>query len=285
MDDLTKQLSSFIADLQFEDLPEDVVHETKRVLLDSIGCAIGGLSMKRGKIARKLATRLGGPLESTILGTNDKVSCDNAAFANGELINTLDFDAMCGGHVTPHVVPPALAVAESVGASGKDLILGIVLGHEIGRRIRIGSPEPYQSIPEGPNKGKINWLPVWGYSACTIGAAVSAGKVLNSSQEKLANAIGIAGYFCPPSTVKKWADTTPVAMIKYGSTGWGAKAGVTAALLAEEGYAGNTNIFEGESGFWRYTGNEEWSPEKVVKDLGKRWVSREIIYKQYPCGH
>jgi len=285
MDDLTKQLSSFTTELQFRDLPKGVVHETKRVLLDSIGCAIGGLSMERGKLARDLATRLGGVTESTILGTSKKVSCDNAAFANGEQINALDYDAMSGGHVTPYVLPAPLAVAESVEAPGKDLILAIALGHEIGRRVKAGGEQLYTTITNGPEKGKIKWPSAYGYSACTIGAAVGAGKIMNLSQSKIANAIGIAGYICPPDTMRKWTDTTPVRMIKYGSAGWGAKAGVTAALLADRGYVGDTNLFEGENGFWRYTGNEQWWPERVVKDLGKRWFSQEIMYKQYPSGH
>jgi 2-methylcitrate dehydratase PrpD len=261
-----------------------MVHETKRVLLDSIGCAIGGLSMERGKIARRLATRLGGPPESTILGTSDKVSCDNAAFANGELINALDFDAMCPSHLTPHVLPAPLAVGESVGATGRQVIMAVALGLEIGRRVIAAGRQRYEVTPDGPDAGKLIWPLVAGYSGSTIGAAVGVGKILNFDQKKMANAIGIAGYLCPPNTHRKWTDTAPVAMTKYGSSGWGAKGGVTAALLADEGYVGDSDIFEGDRCFWRYTGSEHWNPDTVVKDLGKKWVSREISYKQYPCG-
>ena len=283
---IAEVLAEFIVRQKFEDLPKDVVHETKRALLDSIGCAIGGLSMDRGKIARKLAARLGGPRESTIIGTGDKVSCENAAFVNGELINALDYDAMIGGHVTPNVLPAVLAVAESVGSSGRDLIVALVLSHEIGKRVRAGGLQlAEETITEGPERGNIKWASCCGYSACTIGAAVGAGKILNLSQEKLAHAIGIAGYICPPNTQRKWTASSPVATMKYGSPGWGAKAGVNAALLAEGGYLGDSDIFEGELGFWRYTGHEKWWPERVVENLGKRWFSREISYKQYPCGH
>jgi len=284
MDTLTNQLASFVTQIQFNDVPEDVIYETKRLLLDSIGCAIGGLSMERGRIARDLATRLGGRPESTIFGTNSKVSCDNAAFANGELINVLDSDAICGGHVTPYVLPSPFAMAESVQASGKELLLAIALSHEIGRRLDAGGQPMYSIIPEGPERGAFKWPSVYGYSAYTIGAAVGAGKIMNLSQEKMANTIGIAGYICPPNTATKWEHTAPVRMIKYGACGWGAKAGVTAALLADEGYVGDTDLFEGDYGFWRYTGSEQWDQEKVVKDLGQRWVCRELIYKQYPSG-
>jgi 2-methylcitrate dehydratase PrpD len=94
----------FVVGIKFEDLPEDVVYETKRVLLDSIGCAIAGITSDKGKISIQLARRLGGPPESSIIGIGDKVSCSNAAFANGELINALDYDAIY--HIPPFVIPP-----------------------------------------------------------------------------------------------------------------------------------------------------------------------------------
>ncbi len=92
MGDLMELLVSFVTKTKFADLPEYIVHETKRALLDCIGCGIGGLRMSRGKICTKIAKKLGGTPESTILGTAGKVSCTNAAFANGELINALDYD-------------------------------------------------------------------------------------------------------------------------------------------------------------------------------------------------
>ena len=116
MDSLSQDIAKFIVETRFEDLPEDVVHEAKRSFLDAIGCAIAGIATEKGKISVALARRLGGPPESSIIGIGDKVSCCNAAFANGELINALDYDAL--PHVQPFVIPPALAAAESVGASG-----------------------------------------------------------------------------------------------------------------------------------------------------------------------
>ena len=100
-----ERLKSFMTEIQFDDLDEDVVHEMKRVLLDSIGCAIAGLTTEQGKIAVKLAKELGGPKESTIIGTSDKVSSVNAAFANGKLINALEFDSLsAGGHDAPCII-------------------------------------------------------------------------------------------------------------------------------------------------------------------------------------
>ena len=120
----TKVLTRFTADTSYEDLPRGVVHETKRVLLDSIGVALASLSTDRGKIALAYARHLGDPSEATILGVGDKVSCRSAAFANGEMISDLDFDVRIrvedwAIHLTPFVVPAPLAVAEREGSSGK----------------------------------------------------------------------------------------------------------------------------------------------------------------------
>jgi 2-methylcitrate dehydratase PrpD len=257
----------------------------KRVILDSIGLAFAGQSTERGKIASRLARRLGGPPESSIIGTGDKVSCVNAAFANGELMNALDFDAVSSkaGHDIPTVVSAALAVAEGIEASGKDLILAIALGIEVSQRLRSAMKGIGIS---GPEDLKVQWPSVHGFSTSVLGAAAGAGKFLNLSRDQISNAIGIAGYICPPSTFMKFLDTAPIRTTKYGSLGWGAEAGVTAALLAELWYTADTDLFNGEYSFWRYIGKgkNEWNMKGLIEGLGKNWLCHEIQYKQYPCG-
>ena len=99
MDTVMEKLVGFARDTGYDDLPQEVVKETKRVLLDSLGCALCGHWMDRGKIAVKVARRLGGVPESSIIGTGNRVSCAVAAFCNGELMNTQDFDAILGNHI------------------------------------------------------------------------------------------------------------------------------------------------------------------------------------------
>ena len=289
MGKITEKLTNFVYRTQFSDLPKDVVRETKHVLLDSIGCAINALSSDNGRISVELAKRLGGLPESSIIGTGDKVSCANAAFANGQLINSMDYDAICAGHDSPTVIAAALALAESVGASGKDLILAIALGHEVDTRIAsaTGVREEWwgfaTTIEDGPDQGKIRFADTDGHARSTFGAAVAAGKILNLSQEQLANAIGIAGSICLPDTLAKWLEVTPHRMTKYGPAGWAAQAGVTSALLAEMDFTGDTTIFEGKRGYWRYTGRLEWNHERVLENLGTEW-KQKITYKHYPGG-
>lgn len=268
MGKICEKLVEFTSKTQFSDLPHDVVHETKRVLLDSIGCAVGALLTDAGKSAVELARRLGGPRESTIIGTSDRVSCANAAFANGELINALDYDAGAVGHDTPYVIGASLGAIESAQASGKDLLLAIALGHEISTRLI---------------RAEGGYREAGGWASATIAAAASSSKVLNLNQEQMANAIGIAGYVCPPNALRKHLDTSPVRMTKYHVSGWGAHGGVISALLAEMGFTGDTDLFEGEECFWKFTGHKQWNAESVLEGLGTKWIHK-ISYKQYPVG-
>jgi 2-methylcitrate dehydratase PrpD len=286
MDDLTKKLAKFAAESQFEDLPGEVVQETKRLLLDSIGCAIGASRMERGRICAELAKKLGGPPESTILGTSTKVSQMNAAFANGELINTLDYDANLGLHMPPFIIPAPLALAEAASASGKALLLSIALGHEIATRIQMAAPPSLGPKKDASGKVEVVYAPVGcGHSTAVFGAALGAGKILNLALEEMANAIGIAGCAGPPSVWRKWTDTVPCAMMKYGPAGFTAEIGLRAALVAEMGYYADKNIFEGDLGYWRFLGFQEWNEAAVIQDLGSKWKCAEISYKKYPCGH
>jgi 2-methylcitrate dehydratase PrpD len=282
---LTQQLADFVVETRYEDLPQAVVHEAKRVLLDSVGCALAGMVAEKGKLSVGMARRLGGPPESFILGTKDKISCAGAAFANGELINALDFDAVLlpAIHVSPFVLPPALALGESTRASGRDLILAAVLGHELSARVASGLSGIRTIVAEGPERGKVRWPAVHGYSANAFGSVASAGKMLNLDADKMANAMGIAGYNAPMQTGAQWHHSGTDALIKYASTGWIAQVGTTAALLAEMGYTGDVTVLDGDLSFWRFAGSERWRPEAVSRDLGERWHILNMRYKPYPC--
>jgi len=165
------------------------------------------------------------------------------------------------------------------------LILSVALGQEIARRLQMATPPPYGPIKDGPDKGKIIFAPVSGHGSAIFGAAVGAGKILDLSSEKMANAIGIAGYAAPPSTFRKWTDTVPCRMTKYGPPGFTAEAGVRSALLANMGYCGDTDIFDGEYCYWRFSGFKEWNKDVVMEEIGSKWRCLEVSYKKYPCGH
>src|SRR3954452_719262 len=121
---IIEELADFTQRSDYPQLPAEVVDECKRLLLDSVGCALAATEEPKGRIGIEYGRLVGGSGdEATIIGTGDRASIFGASFANGELINALDFDSVLPpGHVSPYVLPGALAVAEGTGASGKALI-------------------------------------------------------------------------------------------------------------------------------------------------------------------
>ena len=279
--DLCNELSAFAARTKWEDLPPNVVHDTKMLFLDSVGNALAGGSCVPGKMIINLAQRLGGSPESSIIGGRGKVSPSSAVLANGQLINQLDYDAMPGGHTPPYVIPPALALAESAGASGKALIVAMAVGYEIAARV--GS-----AVSGGPGfdaDGNVKWAQRSGEASIAFGASAGAGKILNLDEKKMANALGVASHLSQVPTWIRYTFAEHRAMSKYGVPGWQNTGSLMAALLAEMGYIGDVTLFDDpEQGFWKFAGYDGWHPSKVLNGIGTEWTCfRHVPYKAFPC--
>ena len=283
MPTVVETLATFAHDTRFDRLPPAVVEESKRLLVDAIGCALGGLSHPKGEIGVKYA-RLQGPgipgEQATVLGTGDRVAAIGAAFANGELINALDFDAILPpGHVSPYVIPCALAAAETGGASGADLLCAVALSHEMSNRI--GKALDYlRDIKDG----KPSPPAVFGYSCTVFGAAAAASKLRGHALPMLTAALGIAGSMSPVNTQWSWSVHMPTATLKYGVAGAVVQAALAATHLAELGHTGDIQILDdGEHGYRRLIGSERWAPERITPGLGEEWYfPNEQSYKPYP---
>lgn len=280
---LIETLAEFVAHTRFEDLPADVVAESRRLLLDSVGCAVGGLIHPKGTIGVEYA-RLQGPgvpgSQATVIGTGDRVSVTAAAFANAELINALDFDAILPpGHVSPYVIPGALAVAEATKASGKDLLCAIAIAHEMSNRI--GKALDYlRDIQDG----KICPPPVHGYSSTVFGATAAIGTVKRYAPALMANALGIAGSTAPVNSQWSFSVHVPTSTVKYAVAGTLANVATNAAMLAELGHTGDIQLFDdAQSGWARMIGSSRWEPDRITPALGKEWrFLAEQSYKPYP---
>ena len=288
MKSITQELLDFVMETDFEDLPETVVHESKRIILDSIGCALAGLSIDKGKVSVALARRLGGPPEASIIGIGDRVSCASAAFANGELIFAMDYCNIIypAVHVSPYVLGALLAVAEYKGSSGKDVILATALAHEVPTRLKYAMEKWRKYSTEGSDKGALVRPAVAGYGASVFGGTVGTGRLLKLDRDRMAHAIGIAGYNVPVPTFGKWSATRSAGMMKFASSGWMCSAEVTAAFLAEMGYTGDQTVLEGDYGFWRFYGSATWDSNEVINKIGEEWRMTKLLwYKPYPaCG-
>jgi len=267
---ITKYLASFVVDTSFNDLPEEVTEHAKVCILDWLGAALAGSPEPPAKIVTSIIRKIGGKKESTIVGTDIKTSCANAALANGVIGHTVELDDIHEEsiiHPAAPVLPAALAVAERDGASGKDLITSIVLGYEV--EIRIGmvlNPSHYQY-----------WHPT---GTCgTFGAAAAAGKVLGLNREKMAHALGVAG------TQASGLIEVFGTMSKPLNAGKAALSGVLAALLAQKNFTSSDAILEAKKGYCRATSKES-NLNKITENLGKRFEIMNNIFKRHAsCGH
>src|SRR5881396_4173566 len=135
---LAERLADFAAALRFEDLPAAAVHEVKRRVIDSVGCALGAWHTEPCAIARRVAARFNATNGATLLGTRHAAPPDWAAFANGCLVRYLDYNDTYLSKEPAHPsdnIPAALAVAEAENADGRGLIVAIALAYEVQCRL------------------------------------------------------------------------------------------------------------------------------------------------------
>lgn len=278
---IVEQLADFTLETEFPRLPAEVVEECKRLLLDSLGCALASVHEPKGRIGIQYGRLIGGTGgDATIIGTGDRASVFGASFANGELINAMDFDAVLPpGHVAPYVLPGALAVGESLGCSGQDLVTAIAVSHEMS--YRFGRAMDYL---RDTKNGKVSPAPVLGFSSTVFGATAAIGKLKGYSSTMLANALGIAGSISPVNTWRSLLAHAPSSTIKYTMAGVVAQSALTAAYMAELGHRGDLQVLDdGEFGYRRFIGSSRWEPDVITKDLGTAWLfPAEHSYKPYP---
>jgi 2-methylcitrate dehydratase PrpD len=276
-DTYTATLANFSSELRFDDLPSSVSHEIKRLLLDTIGCGLGGLGLDKGRMALDLARRAGGRPEATVLGSSPKLPSAMAAFVNGELMNALDYCALQPpAHVTPYVIPSVLAMAEVHHASGKDFLAALTVAHELTCRIA-------HSL--GNLRATAGGFPVrsFGVGCTQFGATAGAARVIGLDTEKMRHALGLAGYHAPVASHVKYNHTVSPGLAKYGPAGWTAQAGVVTAQLAEMGYRGDDTVLDGEYGYWAMNGSQTCDWDKLTAGLGSEWSFQAIGYKFWPC--
>lgn len=275
-DSATTTFSDYCAAVRYEDLPPEVVHETKRLILDTLGCGLGGYEVEKGKIGVALVKAMGGTGEASIVGMRGKFPMAQAAFGNGELMHALDWcSVQAPSHVSPYVLPPVLAVAEARRKSGKDLITAMALASEVSGRLGtvIGG---LRATPGGFPRT------VWGISSNQIGGTAGVGNLLGFDGQKMLHALGVSGYFAPLATHVKYNHTIEVGYPKYGPSGWMAQGAVTSAVLVEMGYRGDTTFLEGEHGFYPQNGAQAWNAPKLTEKLGQEWVFLHVGYKRWP---
>lgn len=271
---VTERLARFVVETRYTDLPPDAIEQGKRALLDTIGVSLAGVRDDTGKIIVETVAELGGKPVAGVIGSSIKLDPASAALINGTLGHALDYDDVNGsmrGHPSVPIAPAALAIGESVGASGRDILLAFILGVEVeckvGRGINIGSHY---------NAG-------WHATATlgVLGAAAAAGKLLGLTVDQMVMALGIAAS--EASGLRQNFGT----MTKPFHAGNAARGGVLAALLARNGFTADAGILEADKiGYGKiFSAGANFEIERAVASLGNPYdiVKPGISVKKYPC--
>lgn len=237
MQTLAERLAVYTNSLHYEDLPEDVIHEVKRRVIDSLGCALGAYNSEPVRIAIEVASTVESTYNATIFGTKKKTSPELATFTNGTMIRYLDYNDTYLSKEPAHPsdnISTAFAVAEVENSIGKDLITAIVIGYEIQCRLCDASS-----------------LRNRGWDHVTYGAFSSglvAAKLMNLSLGQIVHTLGLSGV---ANIALRQTRTGELSMWKGCAFANTARNAVFAAILAKHGMTGPAPIFEGEKGFMK----------------------------------
>lgn len=278
---LIEKLAQFAATTDYRTLPPQVIEECKRDILDSIGCALAAKGHSKADKGIACGVRIGGTDgPATIIGTGQRSSIFGAAFANGEMISTLDADSvLLPGHVSPYVLPGAFAVGEAERRSGQDLIAAVAVSHELSYRFgaTVNGTREYRD-------GKAATAAVVGYSSTIFGATASAAKLMGQTAEQVANAMAVAAAITPVNAHGAWLRHAPPSTIKYLMAGALAQSALTAAEMGALGHRGDLQLLDdAEFGYARFSGSTKWEPQQLTTGLGTDWRFPNFqMYKPYP---
>jgi 2-methylcitrate dehydratase len=237
---LAHQLAEYGCALRFEDLSSEVVHEVKRRVIDSLGCALGAWNEEPCAIARKVASEFSAKRGSTVVGTNHKAPPDWAAFANGCCIRYFDYNDTYLSKEPAHPsdnLAAIFAVAESIGATGREAITAAAIAYEVQSR-----------LCDAASIRARGWdHPTYG----VFSTAIASAKLMKLDPEKTRHAINIAGVNCAAFRQARVGELSHWKGVAFANA---ARCGVYAALLARAGMTGPAPIFEGQMGFEKQLG-------------------------------
>ncbi len=266
---VTARMAQFAARVRFDDLSPEAVHACKRFLLDSVGCALGGYRVHDVRIALGVLDEIAGAGPCTIIGSGKQVDAVSAALANAVMIRCMDYNDIYWKQDPSHpsdIVPAALACGERAGSDGRELIVGLALGHEFEMRL---CEAAFPGIRE---RG-------WHHATLTAFASpIVASRMLHLGWEQIQHAIGISAT----ARATLGAVTAgKLTMMKNTVDPLATQSGVLAALLAEKGYTGPEHVFDGKEGLTHCLG-PDWKLDVLTDDLGQSWRITQCGMKFFP---
>jgi len=266
----TRRLAEYVSRCAYDDLPADVSERARTLVRDVLGVALYGSRESIGERITAYVDRTAPGDEATVIGTGT-ASPTGAALANGVFAHATDYDDTFESiilHPSAPVFPAALAAADHVDATGRELLAGYVAGVDVAYRIgQAAFPTHYDH----------------GFHATgtlgSFGAAGAAASILGHSPHEVEQSFGLVAS--GSSSLLKNAGS----MIKPLHAGHAAQVGVQAALLAADGFTATTGILEGQRGYGTVmTPGGAFDETAVTADLGEQWGIRDVGIKPYPSG-
>jgi len=270
----TERLAAYAAAAKFEHFPQAAAERAKRCLVDAVACAIFGAQFPWSTMVldEALATGAGGPCR--VPGVSGKtLHVPQAALVSGAFAHAFEYDNLrkpgAGVHAGATVALPALAMAQAVNASGKELIAAIIAGVEV--MFRIGAATLHTPEHIGFHAPGMTG---------PFGSAAACASLMGLSARQTAHAFGIAGSLA--GGLLAFAKAGSGGMVKRLHLGRAAESGVLAARLASRGYEGPRNVIEGSYGVLEAF-CEENDPILLTQGLGQVFEIERVCFKRYPC--
>lgn len=272
----TEKIAEFVSEAEFRNIPETALNQAKAGILDWFFVAMAGQA-QAGMAVRNFTEMMlskGGASDSTIIGLPGKVTENQAALINGCIGHIMDYDETCPkvrSHLFASIFPALLSAAEFREASGKDLLTGFIVGHEVAMRIG-------EAITPAWIKAGWHGTSLFGI----FGAAAGCATLLGLDSHKVRMAIGIAASMASGVAVNFGSMTKPL------HAGMAAERGLLAAQLAQSGFTANPNALESALGFYHAYNWGAPADADIFNSLGKPWgLETPGIsgIKLYPCCH
>jgi 2-methylcitrate dehydratase PrpD len=269
LENATRDLSMFAAQLRFEDIPRDAIEHMKCCVLDSIGCCLFGVTLPWTQHVQALVQAEGGAPAASIFGGGGKTSISQAVLFNSTAGHAFELDDIHKEsiiHPGSLATPVALAFAEAAGGvSGRDLLTALIAGYEVGARV--GNAATMSLFLRGFHPQ--------GTSGAFV-AAATAGRMLQLDPPQMQHALGIVG-----SQAGGLMAAQAGAMVKRFHSGRAGQSGVYSALLARRGFTGISDVLEAPYGGYLSALSDAPNPQRLTAGLGTVWETLNVGYKPH----
>lgn len=266
----TRDLARFAADTPTEAIPGSVIDRVKLSFLDGLGVCLHGSTLPWTRHVRDMVVEEGGNPRASIWNSGQRTGLANAVLVNSTAGHAFEMDDIHKEsilHPNSLAVPTALALAEADSTvTGRDIAAAIALGAEVG--IRIGNAATTSLF--------LNGFHPQGTSGAFV-AAATAGRLLKLDAARLQQALGIAGSLGAGLMAAQEG-----AMVKRLHAGRAAQAGLQAALLAQKGFTGISDVVEAGYGGFLSAFSRTPNPARLLDGLGHDWEVAKVGFKMYP---